>query len=417
MHKLQSSIAALATTAVLSLANLASAQTDIFIAGSNGDRTATNTAIPKLLTGTVTFSGTNADPRRANFGVFTGGSFNGQPVTIYVAYIGATGGVKAVAGSEPVKFVPVGSTGVVPDPTVAGNPNQSVVPDFTMSTNFQATSPFTGLYRGVQYETLEDQLIGVTGLKWLGSKNFPGDNVTSQALEALYLSGAQPLSIFTGNPADSNATVYAIGRNFDAGQRYIALAEPKIGGSNVSAVNAVVKHWRPTITGAAAGVGGFVTGGTVNSHVLWPIETVSGQSSQFLGNSGYNSGANLAPSLTVTIAPSVYQVENPSATAGYYISYLTPGDADSIAIPNGAVELKFNGVPYSVDNVREGKYTSWVYSHLLYKSSLAGTKRTFADALANQIKTVDAVAGGGILIDTVRVQRFSEGGNVTPIFF
>ncbi len=410
-------VSIVAALAAVTLTAKVQAQTDIFVSGSNGDRTATNTAIPHILTGTVTFSGNNADPTKANYGVFTGGSYNGTPVTVYVSYIGATGGIKAVAGSQTVKFVPAGSTGVVADPTVSGNPNQQQIPDFTMSTNFQATSPYVGNYQGVPYETLTDQLIGVTGLKFLASPGFPGDNVTSQALEALYLSGAQPAAIFTGNAADQNKTVYAIGRNTDAGQRYVALAEPKVGGSNVTAVSAVVKQWKPTISGAAPGVGGFTVGGTVNAHVLWPVETVSGVSSQFAGNSGFTTGANLAPALTVTIGASVYQTENPSATAGYYLGYLTPGDADSIAIPNGAVELKFNGVPYSQDNVRQGKYTAWVYSHLLYRSSLSGVKRQFADSLADKIKTQDAVAGGGILIDTVKVQRFSEGGNVTPIYF
>jgi hypothetical protein len=414
MNPLTKSIAVLAT---LALAGAASADTDIFIAGSNGDRTATNTAIPKLLTGTVTFSGTNADPTKANFGVFKGGTFNGEAVTVYVAYIGATGGVKAVAGLQTVKFVAAGSTGVVTDPTVTGNPNQAHIPDFTMSTNYQNTSPYRGLYQGVQYATLDDQLIGVTGLKWLGSKNFPGDNVTSQSIEALYLGGAQPLALFTGLSADQNKTVYALGRNSDAGQRYIALAEPKVGGSSTSAINAKVKQWKPTVSGAAAGVGGFVTGGTVNAHALWPLETISGVDSEFLGNGGFPTGATLAPSLTVTLGDSVYTTENPNATAGYYLGYLTPGDSDTIAIPNGAVELKYNGVPYSADHVREGRYTSWVYSHLLYRNGLAGPQRLFADALAGQIKTVDAVAGGGILIGTMKVQRFSDGGNVTPIFF
>src|SRR6478735_5722798 len=110
MNPLKASIAAVAA---LALTSVASAQTDIFIAGSNGDRVATNTAIPKLLTGTVTFAGTNADPTRANFGVFKGGSFGGSPVTVYVSYIGATGGIRAVAGAQTVKFVPATATGVV----------------------------------------------------------------------------------------------------------------------------------------------------------------------------------------------------------------------------------------------------------------------------------------------------------------
>ena len=43
--------------------------------------------------------------------------------------------------------------------------------------------------------------------------------------------------------------------------------------------------------------------------------------------------------------------------------------------------------------------------------------RELADDLAEQVKTADAVAGGGILISTMQVQRFSEGGTVAPIYF
>ena len=406
-----------AALTALALTGTASAQVEIFIAGSNGDRTATNTAIPKVLTGTVTFAGTNANPARANFGVFTGGSFNGTQVTVYVSYIGATGGIKAVAGNQAVKFVPQGASGVVPDPTVTPNPNQSQVPDFTMSTNFQSSSPYNGTYQGTDYVQLVDQKIGVTGLKFLGSKNYPGDNVTAQQLEALYLSGSLPLAFFTGSTADQDKRVFAIGRNTDAGQRYIALAEPKVGGSSVTALGAVVKHWKPTISGAAAGVGGFVTGGTVTGHELWPVETVSGVDSGSPGNSGFPTGATLAPTLTAVLDAAAYSQPGDTATAGYYIGYLTPGDADTIAIPNGAVDLKYNGVPYSETAVREGRYTAWVYSHLMYRPGFSGLKKDFADALASQIKNVDAVAGGGILIDTVKVQRFSEGGTVTPLYY
>jgi hypothetical protein len=216
--------------------------------------------------------------------------------------------------------------------------------------------------------------------------------------------------------ADQNAIVFATGRNTDAGQRYAAQAESDIG------INAVVKQFKPTISGAAAGVGGFVTGGTVTSHVLWPIETFSGVNSQFLGNSGATSGANLAPFLTATLTSGAYKSNGsnanafPNATAGYYISYLTPSDSDTIAIPNGAVELKWNGIPYSVQAVQQGKYTFWVYEHLLYRSATSGIQKTFADTLANQILTVDATVGG-IFLNTVQVSRQEEGGLVTPNYF
>lgn len=406
MKTLKASIWSLVSAALL---HTASAQTVIYIAGSNGDRVVTNTAIPKLLTG-ETYAGTNNDPTRANQATWTGGTFNGIPVTIKVSYIGATGGLGAVAGSLPVKFLPDGATGGSnPDPTVGSNPHQAAVPDFTMSTNFLSSSKFNGLYQGHFYENIaeNDNILGVVGMKFVASPGFPGDNITTQQAQLLWGNGSAPLSLFTGNPADENKTVFATGRNTDAGQRYGAHTETGIG------LDGFVKNYKPTITGAAPGVGGFTVGGTVNSHVLWPVETWSGVNSQFPGNSGESSGARLAPYLTATLGPDAYKVGNANATAGYYISYLTPGDADSIAIPNGAVELKYNGVTYSEDNIRNGKYTFWLYTHLMHRSSLAGTAKDFADALVVQIRDVDTVVAG-ILKSTMKVSRQAEGGLVTP---
>jgi hypothetical protein len=112
-------------------------------------------------------------------------------------------------------------------------------------------------------------------------------------------------------------------------------------------------------------------------------------------------------------------VGNANATAGYYIGYLSTQDTDNIAVPNGAVTLKFNGVPYSEEAVREGRYTLWSYEHLYYNSATAtggGVKKTFADALANQIKSVDASISG-IFVDTMNVSRQIEGGLVSPNYF
>ncbi|MEA3208024.1 MAG: hypothetical protein QOE70_1081 [Chthoniobacter sp.] len=420
MNKLQSIVAGVIALAAISTA---SAQTVIYIAGANGDRATTNTAIPKLLgPGPLTFKGTNTDPTKANFAIWTGGSFGGQSVTIKAAYIGATGGIAAVAGSLPVKFLPDSATAGInnPDPTVGTNANDPKVPDIALSTNFVSSSPFIGNYQGHFYEDLtpQDQIVSVVGLKWVASKGFPGDNITPQLVRYLFANGSAPLALFTGKTSDQNKIVFATGRNLDAGQRFAAQAEGGIG------INAVVKHFKPTISDAAPGVGGFVTGGTANAHVLWPVETFSGVSSQFPGNSGATTGANLAPLLTATLASGAYKSDGtanggnafPNATAGYYVSYLTPGDADSIAIPNGAVELKWNGVPYSDQAIREGKYTFWVYEHLFYRAATTGLQKTFGDSLANQIRTVDA-AVSGIFLDTVKVSRQEEGGLVTPIYF
>ena len=414
MKNLKTSLAA--GILALSLAGVASAANPvtIYIAGSNGDRATTNTAIGKLLggPGKYTFIGTNTAPDKANFGIFTGGTFNGAAVTIKVSYIGATGGIAANAGYQTVHFVPDNPAvtgGTTADPTTSGTADLHI-PDFTLSTNFQSTSPFTGYYKGTYYETLEDELVAIIPLKWLGSKGYPGNNLTTQQAQVLFTTGAVPLALFTGSENDQHKIVYATGRNTDAGQRYIALTESGLG------VNTVVKQYKPAISGAAAGAGGFVTGGTVTSHALWPVETFSGVNSKFLGNSGAATGAALAPYLTATLGPVAYKLLDPDATAGYYISYLTTGDSDTIAIPNGAVELKWNGVAYSQAALEQGQYTFWVYEHVLTRESLSGLPRDFATALTEQIRNVDAGVGG-ISLSNVQVSRTGEGTVVIPDYF
>jgi hypothetical protein len=60
------------------------------------------------------------------------------------------------------------------------------------------------------------------------------------------------------------------------------------------------------------------------------------------------------------------------------------------AVNAGAVELTYNGVAYSVDAVKEGRYTFWGYQHLMYQPTLDAAKKTVADALAAKITTVTA---------------------------
>jgi hypothetical protein len=387
----------------VALLQSAHAQTVIHIAGSNGDRAATTQAIQNLLTGTVTFAGISSPATASNYSTFTGGSFNGTPVTIKTAFLGATGGIKAVAGSELVRFLPNGATGTAnANPLTATNASQyeEAVPDFTTSTNFQSTSPYQDTYNGHFYIALSDTITGVLPLNFVGSKNFPTDNLTTAGAQALYLRGAIPLAFLTGNSADHNKTLFALGRNTDAGQRYGAMAEIGLG------INTPVKQYQPTISS-----------GVATSQALWPRETISGVDSQFTGNSGYNSGANLVAGLVVTLGPTAYQVGNSSATAGYYVGYLTPGDATT-AVAGGAVVLKYNGVAYTAAAVQEGQYTPWLYTHVLYDPDLAGTPRDLADAIAAEVTANTIVTpGGGIKLSTMQVRRNAEGALITAKYF
>lgn len=435
--------------AVGALAILASggamAQTVIRIVASNGDRTATQTAISNLLATGWTFQGIGGSATSANLSVATGanfgawsGTYNGTPLVIKVSYSGALAGIAAIAGNTDQRFVVSNGTGsgtikspIVGD-AVLGTDYEVGKADFGFSTNFQATSPFNGVYEGVTYNDVDEEFVGVSPLGFYASPGFPaaGANITTQLAQLLYTTGSVPLALFTGDFAnDANKIVYAIGRNTDAGQRFGAYSEVGLGTSTV------VRVWQPVFSTAQTTTSGITFGGVVGSQNLWPAETVSGIFSP-LGSGGFSSGALLAQHLTVTLGPDAYkgkykdedtgtdQFLYPNATAGYYIGYVTPGDATNrilgangvIPQANRGVALNYNGVPLTDDNVRNGRYTAWLYNRILKpQSGLTGVKLNFANALRDRIKTVDAPSGGGLFDDsTFKVRRTTDGGLVVP---
>lgn len=455
----------------LSSIGAASAQTYIYLTASNGDRTATQTAISKILASGWKFQGINGETASggtlstatgANFGAWNG-TFNGSPVVIKVSFSGALAGIAAIAGDTDQRFVASDGlgTGTIPNPLTSSNPSDYVVKkaDLGLSTNFQTTSPFLGLYENVNYNPINQTIVGVSPLGFYASPGFPATNITTQLAQLLYTTGSVPLSLFTGNftNGDQNKIVYALGRNTDAGQRFGAYTEVGLGTSTN------VKVWQPNYTAGVGGTpqttgtGGIVYGGVVGQHILWPAETVSGIFSP-LGSGGYSSGALITQQLTSVLGPDAYKgryedPENPgvpqylypNATAGYYVGYATPGDGNPrvlgvsatgvdlgvIPVQNRGVALSYNGVALhnangsvNEDNVRTGRYTPWLYNRTLKREGatpFTGTpaeqtlKNNFFNQLTTQIQTVDAVQGGGLLNNAdFKVQRFTDGGLVVP---
>lgn len=455
----------------LVFASSAASQTVIRIVASNGDRTATQTAISKLLSNSAggplgtgwafqgingyirnasgTISGTSTSLNTAtgaNFGAWNGRIIaTGQDVIIKVSYAGALAGIQAVAGgaSAPQRFVVVDGSGTTTPPnpltgTSLGVDYELGVADFGFSTNFQSTSPFNGVFQGVTYNPIVEETVGISPLGFFASPGFPGSpsstnpsfvpNITTQLAQQLYLGGSVSLAQFTGDWAnDENKRVYAIGRNVDAGQRFGAYLENGIG------FNQVVSVYFPTITGQTT-ASGITYGGTVTSLVQWPVNTQPGSFPVSLGNGGYSSGANLAVPLTATLSADAYKFKYfdedlqqdeflfPNATAGYFIGYLTPGDANPrvlgttgvVPVGNRGVALTYNGVALTDANVKNGTYTAWLYNRILKPQSLtSGPVFDFANSLRDQIRNVDAPAGGGIIDDaTVKVKRTTDGGPV-----
>jgi hypothetical protein len=458
----------------------ASAQTTIRIVASNGDRTATQTAISKLLSPSAggpsgtgwAFRGTSGSvlntggtlsvpggQTATGLGVATGANFGawngritatGTDVIIKVSYSGALAGIQAVAGDVQQRFVVTNGTGSgsVPNPltgTTLGTDYELGVADFGFSTNFQSTSPYNGTFQGVTYNPIVEETVGVSPLGWYGSAGFPGSpvnsfgagyefgtykpNVTTQLLQLLYKSGVISLAQITGDWTNhKNINVYATGRNVDAGQRFGANLEVGFGFSSV------VSHWFPTFSVAQTTTSGITYGGTVGTLAPWPVAQQPGAFAVVAGNGGYNSGANAAAPLTAVLNSDAYKVKffdpdlgdfdflYPSATGGFFIGYITPGDAtDRVLGGNGVVPaasrgvaLRFNGVENTTANVKNGTYTAWLYNRILKRTSLtSGVIFTFANALRDQIATVDAVAGGGFIDDATNfVKRTTDGGPV-----
>ena len=485
--------------AFLATAGSAYSDTIIRFSASNGDRTATQTAIGKLLTN-WTYRGFNnvsitaaqaggasftvpTSVTGSNFGIWRGTwqSPTGPEILIIKTnYAGALAGIAAVAGNINQRFL-IGDS-VPGAPNDPDNTAQTVSPiaanalkdthyeegkvDFGFSTNFQSTSPFNGVFGDTTYLDIEEDFVGVSPLGFYASPGFPADNITTQQVQYLYKNGAVSLAIFTGDWAnDKNKIVYAIGRNTDAGQRFGAYTEAGLG------TTTAVTVWDPRtvrdgsnvivggIDGTVSTTNNITSGGTVINHKRWPAETISGIYSP-PGNGGFDGGATLAPVLTTHLGPNAYkgayideESGNPqflyqNATAGYYIGYLTPGDAlprvldlkvnpnfgqpsepeyidaGNIAANNQGKALKFNGVENTSANVRNGQYTLWLYNRFLYPTSWLSSPATvsinFGYALRDRIRDFDAPAGGGLIYEpvptnaTFKVQRAADGGLVIP---
>jgi hypothetical protein len=425
---------------------IADAQTTIRIVGSNGDRSATQQALSNLLGrgGDWKFQGdkgaanstggtvTNiAAATNSNYGAWNG-TYSGTNVIVKVSFLGAAGAVGALAVPQQARFVHTSGTGpgAVTSPyagtAVNGVDYDLGNADFGFSTNFQDTTPFSASYG---YQQLTAERVGASPIVFVASPGFPGDNISTQLAQNLYLAGSLKASLFTGNSAHANSIVFALGRNTDAGQRFATYGEIGLGTA------ATVKVWQPTVSGQLTDANNIKYSGTATSQKLWPIETISGVSSGSRGNGGYDTGGNLAPYLTVVTGSNVYTGKDtgsgnpnvqpyPNATAGYYIGYVTIADYNTriaaFGLNPAPVLLKYNGVDYSAENVRQGKYTLWVYNNILKpEAGLTGIVDTFHDDLRDQILNVDATANGGLRINDpanpFKVERFVDGGLVTPL--
>ena len=376
--------------AAMAVTGFASADTVIRITGSSAFRGSTHNAIGHLLNAGYTFGYTGTTLGSASQAIFKGTTTSGGvAVIIKTSFSGSIAGYQAVNNGTAVNFLADGATTTTGGTASLATGTASEVPLVAMSDVYKETVT-------IPVSNLQEAAIGPVGVvpfKWIASTGSPAGlaNMTPQIAQALFPTGSTTLSTFTGSASDLGTSVFAIGRDFDSGTRLTAFAETGVGTS------LPVFQYKPHFTGS-----------TVDSHAAWPSYTLLGLSS-IAGNGGEASGGTLADDMRYTT----------SALGGFYVTYLSTGDAARALTGTGASgagtgnakELTYNGVTYSADAVRNGQYTFWAYEHLAFNTSASATIQTVAENLATQIHDTDAVTSG-LILSSMNVSRSSDGGVV-----
>lgn len=403
---MKTKISLLAGLAALGFASTASAQTVINITGATAFRAGAHAAILDILSdgGTVDVkycwigsAGTNGF-RNSNK-IIAEGKIAGQDYIIRTNQNGSTQGIASVATqtTPPSAYLDVALTAadrVVGGANLgsdAGKTVAGVIGRFAFSDVDQAIS-------NNPTPVLPGAPVGVVPFVFIANVGAPDGltNMTDQLHESQWKNGQLPLSMYTGNPADTKL-VLNTGRNNGSGTRATILAETQYG-----PFTSVVQWGGPNDATTVSGSEGT---GTVNTLTN-------------LFNGGYSSNSwvrqNLARTSTnVTVG----------GTPGQdivIVSYLTLSDAAAITTLTGgagvgARALTYNGMAYSEDKVKNGQYTLWGYQQFYASADITAAEQIFFDAFTAAIPaTLDPLVTGIPIPDMNVTREGGDGGPITP---
>jgi hypothetical protein len=298
----------------------------------------------------------------------------------------------------------------------------TAVSDIAFSDVAKSSTPFAG------FPLLPSApAAGVIVFTMLTNEGSAITDVTSQQFRALLSAGTQPLSLFTGNAADSSS-VFAVGRNDGSGTRTIYLAESGYG------ISSPVKQYVTTVsTTSALSTIQLVPAGGLNSPAL-PGQSAANASTiwgqNIAGNGGYNSGSALRTDMgktgaAVTVLDETGTDINGGPVRADLVTWLSLNDAVT-ARNNGAVLCSYNGVKLNdiatagtvlsaadKAKVTNGKYTAWSYENMYRRSSLTGGDAvTVYDGIKAAIPA--NLGSAGIALADMAVGRELDGGTVAP---
>jgi hypothetical protein len=427
------------------IAASASAQTtDITITGATAFRQATMRAIYDAYAsagaaGTTfnvahDFNGANISQLIASNRAIFSGTFPGITGTtvIRTSFSGSTEGLNAIAGNATPAFLTAAAlasgnfTAGIKDLT--SSPTETLRPKFSFSDVYQSTSPVDN----VVLNPVGTSAVGIVTFAMIANEGAPAnlENVTIQQCRALWTNGIQPLSLFTGDPADTKY-VLATGRNDGSGTRSAYLTEWTFGVANLvkqyTAVNGGTSGNTITkltlVPANGIGSGAFSTNRTSDASILWGNTNV--------GNGGYSSSSALRTLMGLTSANvTVYngEEETPELVNQDVLLLTWLSTADCLnASTAGAKILGYNGVKVTpmtaagsyqnsgfneadFKKIATGAYSAWSYQHLYYHGSLSSNEQSWYDAM----KTTYLPAGlqstaNGVRLGDVTVSRPDDG--------
>ena len=386
----------------LGMASMASAQTYIRFTGSSAFRATMHGAIQASLDAGYTYAYTESAANGLGKGsqaIFHGTINSGaNEVYIKTSWTGSEAGIQVVGQGSTTKFLP-DTTSMTSGGNALGTAAASTcvqeTANIALSDTLQSTSQFsdTATY---QLTEVANGTVGIVPFVWCASKGAAalmtsGSNIYTWQIKNLISTGYIPGAMLSGNSADQGKKIYALGRNPDSGTRLIAFAE-----SGLGALYKTAHQYAPLSTNAT-GTTTLITGGTSTIARIhqWPVESINGISTKTAGNSGYDSGGNLAyaigsddSSFKVAAASttSVATVNAQAAvTNGGFIAYISVSDASGKAYGSGksGQVLSYNGAAYSVAAVQEGLYPFWSYEHM-YVNNTAWANSTI-QSYANNV--------------------------------
>lgn len=416
-------ISLLAGLAALGFASSASAQapTVINITGATAFRAGAHIAIRELLSdggatqvkycwvGNAGENGFLASNR-----IIAEGTIGGLPFIIRTNQNGSTQGIASVATqTTPPNFGYLDVTGTASDRIVGGQALSATVVDAPGSGKVQAGVIGRFAFSDVAQEisnnptpVLPGSPVGVVPFVFIAGVGAPAGltNMTDQLHDAQWSTGQLPLSMYTGNPADSTRIVLNTGRNNGSGTRATILAETQYG------------PFRNVVQWGGPNSVANVTGSEGTGSVSWLHN---------LGNGGYSSNSfvrqNLARSTSsVTVGTDASGNGGTPGQDIVLVSYLTLSDASAITNITGgtgvgARALTYNGMSYSEDKVKNGQYSLWGYQWFYKSADFTAGEDAFFNAFTAAIPaTLDPLVTGIPIPDMNVTRQGGDGGVILP---